>query len=196
MVGVGRYREFMIIGIDHVVLCVRDVEQSVEWYATHLGLEAERLDEWRVGKASFVSLRVNESTLIDLLADPPDGRNVDHVAFVADRAGFDAFVAAHGDEIEMSPYLMRVHVQKNRNRSTPPEDVSTRDQQEADDAAIRHEVDELLSDIRASFLPDMQHLRLYVESKPGSPQEPVSPQEMAGQVEAESPMGRRRVSGN
>lgn len=93
----------MIIGVDHIVLCVRDVERSLEWYSTHLGLAAERLDEWRAGDAPFVSLRVNESTLIDLLADPPEGRNVDHIAFVTDRAGFDAFVTAHGDEIEMGP---------------------------------------------------------------------------------------------
>lgn len=93
----------MITGVDHIVLCVRHMERSVEWYGTHLGLAAERLDEWRAGDAPFVSFRVNESTLIDLLADPPDGRNVDHVAFVTDRAGFDAFIAAHGDEIEMGP---------------------------------------------------------------------------------------------
>ncbi len=99
-------------------------------------------------------------------------------------------VLEDGDEIEMSPYLMRVHVQKNRSRSAPPADISNRDQQEADDAAIRDEVDELLSDIRASFLPDMQHLRLYVESKPGPPQE------VAKKVETELPFGRRRASGN
>lgn len=93
----------MISGIDHIVVCVSDVERSVDWYGTHLGLAAERLDEWRAGNAPFVSLRVNESTVIDLLGDAPDGRNVDHVAFVTDRAGFDSFVADHADEIEMGP---------------------------------------------------------------------------------------------
>lgn len=93
----------VISGIDHIVLCVADVERSVAWYGRHLGLEAERLDEWRTGVAPFVSLRVDDSTLIDLLADEPSGRNVDHVAFVADRASFDAFVTSHLDEIEMGP---------------------------------------------------------------------------------------------
>lgn len=93
----------MITGIDHVVLCVTDVERSVAWYAEHLGFAAERLDEWRAGSAPFVSLRVSDATLIDLLATPPDGRNVDHIAFAADRAWFDEFVAAHGEIIEMGP---------------------------------------------------------------------------------------------
>jgi catechol 2,3-dioxygenase-like lactoylglutathione lyase family enzyme len=93
----------VISGIDHIVLCVSDVERSVAWYHEHLGLEAERLSAWRAGDAPFVSLRVDAGTLIDLLADAPSGRNVDHVAFVTDRAGFDAFVARHGDIIEMGP---------------------------------------------------------------------------------------------
>ncbi len=73
------------------------------WYRDHLGLDAERLDEWRAGEAPFVSLRIDDHTLIDLLAHEPSGRNVDHVAFVTDRTSFDAFVEAHGDEIEMGP---------------------------------------------------------------------------------------------
>lgn len=95
--------DIVISGIDHLVLCVADVERSVAWYGEHLGLEPERLDQWRAGDAPFVSLRINPSTLIDLLEQAPDGRNVDHVAFVTDRAGFDAFVAAHADAIEMGP---------------------------------------------------------------------------------------------
>ena len=93
----------MISGIDHLVLCVRDVEASVRWYREHLGLAAERLEQWRDGEVPFVSLRVNDSTLVDLVEQGPDGRNVDHVAYVTDRTSFDAFVAAHEDLIEMGP---------------------------------------------------------------------------------------------
>jgi catechol 2,3-dioxygenase-like lactoylglutathione lyase family enzyme len=93
----------MITGIDHLVLCVADVEASVAWYGTHLGLAAERLDQWRAGEVFFVSLRVDDSTLIDLVAEAPTGRNVDHVAFVTDRTSFDEFVASHADVIEMGP---------------------------------------------------------------------------------------------
>jgi catechol 2,3-dioxygenase-like lactoylglutathione lyase family enzyme len=93
----------VISGIDHIVLCVGDVERSVEWYRDNLGLEAERLDEWRAGDVPFVSLRVDDHTLIDLLSAEPSGRNVDHVAFVTDRVSFDGFIAAHRDVIEMGP---------------------------------------------------------------------------------------------
>ena len=85
------------------MLCVHDVERSVDWYRTRLGLGAERLDEWRAGDAPFVSLRIDDHTLIDLLAVEPSGRNVDHVAFVTDRASFDDFVETYRAEIEMGP---------------------------------------------------------------------------------------------
>lgn len=93
----------MITGIDHLVLRVGDVETSVAWYGEHLGLAPERLDEWRAGTVPFVSLRVDASTLIDLVEQVPEGVNVDHVAYVTDRASFDEFVAAHTDLIEMGP---------------------------------------------------------------------------------------------
>jgi len=93
----------MITGVDHVVLRVSDVERSVVWYGEHLGLAVERLDEWRQGRVPFVSLRVDETTLIDLQAGESDGVNVDHVAYVTDRSGFERFVAAHADAIEMGP---------------------------------------------------------------------------------------------
>lgn len=93
----------MITGIDHLVLCVADVERSVAWYADHLGLVAERLDEWRAGTVLFVSLRVDDSTLVDLLQVPPEGVNVDHVAYVTDAASYDRFVDEHRPMIEMGP---------------------------------------------------------------------------------------------
>jgi len=93
----------MISGIDHIVLRVADVERSVSWYHRHLGLEAERLEEWRAGDVSFVSLRVDAATLVDLLQVDPEGVNVDHVAYVTDQRGFDEFVAAHQSLIEMGP---------------------------------------------------------------------------------------------
>ncbi len=93
----------MISGIDHLVLCVADVERSVAWYGEHLGLAAERLAEWRAGTVPFVSLRIDERTLVDLLARPPEGLNVDHVAYVTDPVSFDRFVADHADLIEMGP---------------------------------------------------------------------------------------------
>lgn len=71
-----------VIGLDHVVLKVRDPEVSVRWYTEVLGLVPERLEEWRDGQAPFVSVRIDATTIIDLLQGEPDGVNVDHVALV------------------------------------------------------------------------------------------------------------------
>ncbi|WP_049567681.1 VOC family protein [Nonomuraea sp. SBT364] len=69
---------------DHLVLNVRDVERSLEFYSGTLGLEQERVEEWRAGKASFPSVRVSESTIIDLVARPRGESNVDHICLVVD----------------------------------------------------------------------------------------------------------------
>ena len=60
-----------------------------------LGLEPERLEQWRAGEVPFASLRVDAGTIIDVLAGERTGANVDHVAFVVD-ADLDALAAEHG----------------------------------------------------------------------------------------------------
>ena len=71
-------------GLDHVVFRVSDVERSVAWWVEHLGAEPLRLDEWRRGEAPFASLRIDATTIVDLLAAERTGDNVDHVALVVD----------------------------------------------------------------------------------------------------------------
>lgn len=93
----------VLSGIDHVVLLVADIERSIEWYRERLGLVAERVSEWRAGTVSFVSLRVSDTFIIDLMQEDPDGRNIDHLALVTNRKSFDDFVASHGADIEMGP---------------------------------------------------------------------------------------------
>jgi len=75
-----------VAGLDHIVLNVSDVERSVEWYRTKLGLEPERLEEWRRGEILFPSLRIDEHTLIDLFPSEPTGENLNHVALVVEGA--------------------------------------------------------------------------------------------------------------
>jgi catechol 2,3-dioxygenase-like lactoylglutathione lyase family enzyme len=71
-------------GLDHIVLNVADVERSLAWYTGELGLAGERVDEWRKGDVFFPSVRVNATTVIDLLAAERTGQNVDHLCLVVE----------------------------------------------------------------------------------------------------------------
>ena len=70
-----------VAGIDHVVINVADAERAMRWYQKHFGFEPERYGEWLSGKAPFLSMRVNEVTVIDLLETDRSGENVDHISF-------------------------------------------------------------------------------------------------------------------
>ena len=90
-------------GIDHYVLHVADAERSVAWYGEILGLQPERLEEWRAGKVLFVSLRVDPTTIIDLLQTERTGENVNHVAFVVDDVDLDELAASGTVEVDSGP---------------------------------------------------------------------------------------------
>ncbi|WP_030271693.1 VOC family protein [Streptomyces sp. NRRL B-24484] len=53
--------------LDHVVLWVADPVRSAAFYRDVVGLEPVRLAEFEKGLAPFVSVRVTERTLIDLV---------------------------------------------------------------------------------------------------------------------------------
>ena len=57
-----------LTGVDHVVFVSADPERLVSWYEEHLGVGAERLDEWRRGEVPFVSIRISPTFLIDVVA--------------------------------------------------------------------------------------------------------------------------------
>jgi catechol 2,3-dioxygenase-like lactoylglutathione lyase family enzyme len=80
--------------LDHVVLNCRDVERSLRWYTEELGLQPVRVTEWRAGAAPFPSVRVNEGTIIDLLAAERSGVNVDHVCLVVEPTDLRALAAS------------------------------------------------------------------------------------------------------
>ena len=90
-------------GLDHVVLVVADVERSVAWYRDALGLEALRLDEWRAGAVPFPSVRVDEGTIIDILAGDRSGTNVDHVCLVLDPTDLAALVTSGKFDVVEGP---------------------------------------------------------------------------------------------
>jgi catechol 2,3-dioxygenase-like lactoylglutathione lyase family enzyme len=71
-----------VTGLDHIVLRVADMERAVGWWSEVLGLPAVRLEEWRRGEVPFVSVRVDEHTIVDLQLGDITGTNMDHVALV------------------------------------------------------------------------------------------------------------------
>ena len=73
-----------ISGIDHLVINVADTERAMCWYRDRLGFQPERYEEWKSGGAPFLSMRVNDSTVIDLLETARSGENVDHISFLVD----------------------------------------------------------------------------------------------------------------
>jgi catechol 2,3-dioxygenase-like lactoylglutathione lyase family enzyme len=58
-----------VAALDHFVLRVRDLEESLGFYRDTLGLPIEFLDEYRAGTRPFVSARAGLQ-LIDLVPDP------------------------------------------------------------------------------------------------------------------------------
>jgi catechol 2,3-dioxygenase-like lactoylglutathione lyase family enzyme len=80
--------------LDHVVINVEDVERSLRFYTEELGLAPVRVQEWRRGETFFPSVRVNEATIIDLLAIPRTGENVNHFCLVVEPMDFDALKAS------------------------------------------------------------------------------------------------------
>lgn len=98
-----------VIGFDHLVLVTPDVERSLRFYHEELGLPTERVELWRAGEVPFPSVRVDATTVIDLLygetdVDLANGQrgNVDHLCLVVaptDLAGVAAsgrFVVVEG----------------------------------------------------------------------------------------------------
>jgi len=67
-------------GLDHIVLNVADAERSLAWYRDRLGLTPVRYDEWKSGAAPFVSARIDDGTIIDLVETERSGENLGHFA--------------------------------------------------------------------------------------------------------------------
>ena len=82
--------QLRVIGLDHVVLCCSDVERSLSFYCESLGMEPERVDEWRRGEVPFPSVRVTPTTIIDLFSKAPDGVNMEHLCLVVEPVDLQA----------------------------------------------------------------------------------------------------------
>ncbi len=90
-------------GPDHIVLVSPKPEALVAWYASLLGLEVLRLEEWRRQEVLFVSLRVSPTFLIDVMQGERTGTNVDHLALAVTDVDLDELAASGRLEVEMGP---------------------------------------------------------------------------------------------
>lgn len=86
--------QLRVIGFDHVVLRCSDVERSLAFYCDTLGLEPERVEEWRRGHVPFPSVRISTTVVIDLFAAPREGLNMDHMCLVIEPTDLDDLAAA------------------------------------------------------------------------------------------------------
>ncbi len=92
-----------ITGLDHIVLNVRDIDRALKFYTETLGLQGERVDEFRAAKVGFPSVRINDDTIIDLFprrgptaSDAPESKtdcNLNHFCLVVGTADFAEIIA-------------------------------------------------------------------------------------------------------
>ena len=101
--GVGHNDSMRVTGLDHLVLNVSDVERSLAYYMGVLGLEGERVDEWRGGAVPFPSVRIDAGTIIDLFAGDRSGENLNHLCLVLPQADWEEAVKHDGIEITGGP---------------------------------------------------------------------------------------------
>ena len=101
-----------ITEMDHIVLRNKDVEVSLKFSTKVLGLQAERVDEWRAGKVRFPSARINADTIIDFFGtdQEPIGKegdkNQDHYCMVIEPTDMEELknkFEAMGVEIQAGP---------------------------------------------------------------------------------------------
>jgi catechol 2,3-dioxygenase-like lactoylglutathione lyase family enzyme len=73
------------------------------FYTTVLGLEGVRVDEWRRGEVPFPSLRVDATTLIDLMSGERTGINLNHFCLVIESADLDDLAAGGVVDVARGP---------------------------------------------------------------------------------------------
>ena len=109
-------KPIQIKGIDHIVLNVADIDRSLKFYTEVLGLQGERVDEFRAGKVGFPSVRINREMIIDLFprdnpvaSERPESKaagNLNHYCLVVgaeDFAGIIEYLREHGVGVHRGP---------------------------------------------------------------------------------------------
>ncbi len=102
--------------LDHIVLNVGDIQRSLEFYTGVLGLDGERVDEFKAGKVGFPSVRINGDTIIDLFPTRSAGDadkqtekrqgNLNHFCLVVgpqDFSGIVGYLSQRGIAVRQGP---------------------------------------------------------------------------------------------
>ena len=101
-----------ITEMDHIVLRVKDVETSLRFYCETLGMQPERIEQWRAGEVRFPSASLNADTIIDFFGSDQDpigrdgAKNQDHFCMVIEPTDMEALKAsfeAMGVDIQAGP---------------------------------------------------------------------------------------------
>ena len=101
-----------ITEMDHIVLRVKDVEESLRFYTEVLGMKSERVDQWRAGEIRFPSARINADTIIDFFGSDQEliakegAKNQDHYCMVIEKTDMEDLKAkfeAIGVDIQAGP---------------------------------------------------------------------------------------------
>ena len=104
-----------ITELDHIVLNVSDIERSLRFYIEVLGLQGERVEDFRAGKVGFPSVRINDATIIDLFplrssavraAGAKNDGNLNHFCLVVsaqDFSGIVDYLAANEVKVREGP---------------------------------------------------------------------------------------------
>ena len=101
-----------ITEMDHIVLRVKDVEESLRFYTQVLGMSAERVEQWKAGEIRFPSARINADTIIDFFASDQEPiaregiKNQDHYCMVIEKTDMEALkdkFEALGVDIQAGP---------------------------------------------------------------------------------------------
>lgn len=104
----------MKIAMDHLALNMTREAQMLHFYQNILQLPAERLEEYRMGKVPFASVRVSRETIIDLFpmrmwaaeAAPAGPPNLNHFCLTLEKADWQMLCSrleSEGIPIEEGP---------------------------------------------------------------------------------------------
>ncbi len=107
---------------DHAVLWVEDPKSALGFYVDVLGLPPLRVRDYEEGRASFLSVRVNETTILDLMDrgnlsaireftggggdDESGGAPINHICLSMNAADYTALTArleVHGIDLKPGP---------------------------------------------------------------------------------------------